>query len=412
MKKIFTLLFLGTISAGAAAQPLLTENFNFTGALSANGWAVHSGTTGPVSTVAGLTYAGYPGSGEGNAAFVTGTSATEDVNRDFTSQNTSGTAVWTSFLVNVTDPAVAAGTYFLHLGNRVSGSTFTQFAPRVFAQTTAAGVLFGVSAGGAAVYATNTFTRNTTYLIYVKYTINTTGNDTTKIWVRTAGVAATEAALGTPDVEVNDQAGQDIISGIGLRQATGLPGLVVDAIRVGVGFASTLPSTLRNLNASVQNNNTRISFEASNEINVANYTIEKSADGRSFKTLAVLEARGGGFYQYTDVAPAGNAWYRIRTNDLDGRSQLSSIVAVNTAKSISLKLIPNPATDLVILSFAPVQQEATVSITDMNGRRLQTTVIAAGSAQVSLNVNSLIRGNYLIQVIDGSSISTTQFLKN
>ncbi|RYY44991.1 MAG: hypothetical protein EOO06_17275, partial [Chitinophagaceae bacterium] len=73
MKKIFTKSFFFLFSlllstAGVKAQLLANENFTFTGALSNNGWSIHSGAgTNPISTTTGLTYTGLQGSGVGNA---------------------------------------------------------------------------------------------------------------------------------------------------------------------------------------------------------------------------------------------------------------------------------------------------------------------------------------------------------
>jgi hypothetical protein len=60
-------IFINTVSA-----QLLTEDFNFSGNLTDNGWARHSGTTDVIATTTGLTYTGYVGSGTGNAANVIG----------------------------------------------------------------------------------------------------------------------------------------------------------------------------------------------------------------------------------------------------------------------------------------------------------------------------------------------------
>src|SRR5687767_13182893 len=73
----------GKASPQAPEALLLVEDFPYSGALNANGWSVHSGAgTNPIQTTAGLTYAGYPGSGLGNAAQM-GNAGGEDVNRGF-----------------------------------------------------------------------------------------------------------------------------------------------------------------------------------------------------------------------------------------------------------------------------------------------------------------------------------------
>ena len=58
-------------SPEAPEASLFVDNFTYSGALTNNGWAAHSGAaTSPLSTTTGLTFAGYPGSGTGNAVLV------------------------------------------------------------------------------------------------------------------------------------------------------------------------------------------------------------------------------------------------------------------------------------------------------------------------------------------------------
>jgi hypothetical protein len=114
-----------------AAPPLLVEDFSYTAAtaLTANGWAAHSaGGTNPITVVTpGLTYAGYPSSGVGNA--VSMTTSGEDDNKTFASQ-TSG-IIYAAFMVNVS-AANLPGDYFFHLaetpltGNIFRGKVFVK----------------------------------------------------------------------------------------------------------------------------------------------------------------------------------------------------------------------------------------------------------------------------------------------
>jgi hypothetical protein len=103
MKKIFTILsLLGSVAA--FTQPLLSDDFNYSGLITSNGWSSHNGTLGQLSTTAGLSYPGYTGSGIGNAvAVLAGTSGTggvsEDANREISPAiSGNGAVVWMTFL--------------------------------------------------------------------------------------------------------------------------------------------------------------------------------------------------------------------------------------------------------------------------------------------------------------------------
>jgi hypothetical protein len=246
----------GAITAGIdfiantklAGPALLAENFDYSGLLSANGWSVHSGTTNPVSTAAGLSYAGYAGSGIGNAAFI-GNLGGEDVNFAIEMQNSNGTEIFSSLLVNISDTATSkSGDYFFHLGYQSSSTSFTAFSSRLFAKIVSGNVQFGISNTSTATYAANNFSKNTTYLAVMKYTINAAGNDEAKLWVFSSLLPASEEAAGTPLVIHSSTAGQDFINAIGLRQgsSTASAAVVVDGITVNTAWPIGVTSVHKN----------------------------------------------------------------------------------------------------------------------------------------------------------------------
>lgn len=234
MKKIYSLLFLAvtTLSFGQ----VLTDDFNYAdnSLLTANGWVAHSGTTNFIDVGAsnGLTYAGY-NTAANNAARLDNTG--EDVNKSFAAPVTSGTLYY-SFLVNV---ASGDAGYFTHLGAN------TNFAARIFVKPSAnAGKInFGISNTGTASFAAvpTDFDINTTYLIIVKYDVSATG--AASIWVRSAGVPATEAAAGTPE-HTTSASGQATIAGVYLRQYVATQNITVDEIKVYTTWFGETPCSL------------------------------------------------------------------------------------------------------------------------------------------------------------------------
>ncbi|MBL0146850.1 MAG: hypothetical protein IPP48_15130 [Chitinophagaceae bacterium] len=138
MKKVYFLLLLVLGSMGVWGQ-VLTENFSYTAGqpITANGWTAHNaaGTNAITVTSPGLTYAGHPGSGVGNA--VTMTTTGEDDNKALSSAITTGSA-YTSFLVNVS-AAQATGDYFVGLL-----ATTSTFPIRIYAKSTTGGFSLGL----------------------------------------------------------------------------------------------------------------------------------------------------------------------------------------------------------------------------------------------------------------------------
>lgn len=240
---ILSILTIGTfLTSSVSAATLLVEDFNAAAgtAITTANWAAHSGAgTNPLVTSApGLTLAGYPSSGVGNA--VTLATTGEDANRVFAVQSSG--SVYAAFMVTVTEASVdPAGGYFFHLGPDPIGTTFRG---RVFAKKDASNnVAFGISKAATAVadiaYTPFTYSLNTTYLIVVKYTIvDGATNDTVSMIVSTTVPTAEPAATAT----ATDIATQSDVNpgSVAIRQgATATsPTVRVDGIRVGTDWAS------------------------------------------------------------------------------------------------------------------------------------------------------------------------------
>ncbi len=242
---LFVLLFSTKSMQG---QVLFTENFNYSGTISSNGWTAitpQPAVPNVVSTTSGLTFTDYLGSGIGNAAQLLNLGG-EDYNISFASQNTNSQSVYFSFLVNVNDAATTkSGDYFFISGSP-GGATWTTFAARVFAKITAGSVYFGLSNTSTATYGTTAFAKNTTYLLVVKYTIATGAtSDPVSLWVIPTGIPQSEVLAGTPELSNTTTNGTDAISTIGLRQgsATNSVQTIVDGFRVGLTWSDILPST-------------------------------------------------------------------------------------------------------------------------------------------------------------------------
>lgn len=245
MKKILLFLITTLFVTWNINEAQTIDDFNYAGNLNANGWSVHSGAgSNVIATTTGLSYAGYINSGIGNAALINNLGG-EDVNYTpgIGPYNTNGATVYLSFMVKVTEGGNKTGDYFFNLGNRTSVTSFSSFCSRIFAKVNAGAVNFGISNSSTASYGTTNFSTNTTYVIVVKYTINTAGNDQADLWVYTAGIPNTEATAGAKEYSSTTTAGQDIINAIALRQgSTTQPQTVVDGLRIATSWFSLITS--------------------------------------------------------------------------------------------------------------------------------------------------------------------------
>lgn len=243
MKKLYTLLFtllVGFLSFGQ----ILSDDFNYTDSdlLTNNGWTAYSGTGTEaidVGTSNGLVYTGYSGT-TGFTSAITGNAARldnngEDVQKTFTPV-TSG-FIYYSFLINVDATHSTTGYY---AGLTTTGTTFGN---RLFVKpsTTSGKINFGISNTSTANYSTTDFNPNTTYLVIVKYDVTATGSYS--MWIKAAGVPATEATAGVPDV-TNSGSGSANIGGFFFRQFNASENLTVDGLRMYSTWFNTTPCDL------------------------------------------------------------------------------------------------------------------------------------------------------------------------
>jgi hypothetical protein len=228
----------GEVQTPAGPTIFLEENFNYTAGelLTANGWTAHSGAGSNPAIVGstGLTYAGYPPSSglSGETVF---SGPAEDVHRTFPVQ-TNG-AVYASFLFNAMSLPNTTADYLIHFGPDPIG---TDLKGRFFIQKDNDGNLrFGLTKAAAAtgaVWTDYVYAQNTTYLIVIKYVINSgTANDEVYMWVNPA-IGATEP---TPQLTASDATGTDAanIGSIAIRQGTNTPLALIDGIRVSNDWA-------------------------------------------------------------------------------------------------------------------------------------------------------------------------------
>lgn len=426
MKRNFVLFALVSVFAFCSSlfgQSLLNEDFTFSDTLNGNnGWVAHSGIgTNPIGTVPGLTYAGYPGSGTGNAAFIKNTGG-EDVNRTFTAQTGNGTSIYVSLLVNVTDTAQAkTGDYILNLGTLSAQTTFTNFCNRLLVRKVAGNVNFGIeNLSTTPTYGATNFSINTTYLLIMKYTINTAGADSVKLWVVATGVPVNEDAAGTPEHFIYTEAGKDTVNAIALRQgsSSNSVGCVVDAIHIANAWSYLVPVEMTSFTANTVNNTVRLNWSTATEKNNRGFVVERSINKNSWSNITFISGSGNSTeiknYSFTDKSVnSGKYYYRLKQVDFDGSFEYSKTVEADVAAPKEYKLFanyPNPFNPSTKIAFTlPETQVVKLRVFNMLGQEIATLVnskMEAGKHEITFNAKNLTSGVYIYKLEAGSFVQT------
>ena len=115
---------------------------------------------------------------------------------------------------------------------------------------------------------------------------------------------------------------------------------------------TVLPVTFSTVKASKQNDDIQVDWKVENEINIKEYQVERSADGRQFENLGTVMATGNNSanYKWLDKNPfSGNNFYRIKSIGADGDGRYSSIVKVSIENNNhNIVIYPNPITNNVV----------------------------------------------------------------
>ena len=183
----------------------------------------------------------------------------------------------------------------------------------------------------------------------------------------------------------------------------------------------TLPVSLINFKGERNGYRNVLSWTTLTEQNNRGFELQRSANGRDFSTLAFVGTRSLGgnsssliSYKYDDIKPfSGNCYYRLKQIDNDGRLKISDVVLLKGAQLNAFALsniYPNPAKETVnLILTAPSVDKADITLTDLAGKPVlvQAVQIATGANNISLSINKLPAGNYLIKIAGANGYAPT-----
>ncbi len=174
-----------------------------------------------------------------------------------------------------------------------------------------------------------------------------------------------------------------------------------------------LPVTITNYELRITNEKQVVnSWEATSEINVSHYKIQRSTNSKDFETVGTVKAIGSGAnnYSFTDDNPAnGINYYRLQSVDKDGAATYSKVVSCElSVVSKPIAVYPNPSRDNVIIIGSHI---ASVQVIDNIGRVVKVITLK-DATNPTLSVSGLPAGVYhlRVQTSDGG-VSGVGFVK-
>ncbi len=169
--------------------------------------------------------------------------------------------------------------------------------------------------------------------------------------------------------------------------------------------SSPLPVDFIGIVVKRSNNIAEIRWDIANQVNVKEYHIEKSDNGRSFNKTGSVTATDGSLYSYTDgAAGTGTVLYRIKSVDVDGKTKYSSVVRLKGTTSYSniLRLYPLPARNEVTLEHKNLSSHAKITIRTIDGRTVKNITPSNGASHTPIDLMGFVPGIYIVLVDDGN----------
>jgi hypothetical protein len=184
---------------------------------------------------------------------------------------------------------------------------------------------------------------------------------------------------------------------------------------------TTTAVDLLSFDATRNERNNLLSWQVDNEWNMARYEVERSAFGREFEPIGVVESKGDGFeskfYTFLDKEPLfGSNYYRLRMVDADGTVYFSDIAHVQVSKwSADHNLVVYP-TEVRKGSVVNIHTDFDIPTTgldiriyDMNGRLVVSDRMLTDQHEVFLG-HSFISGIYQLVAINNNHMYKQRFV--
>ncbi|HVE60572.1 MAG TPA: T9SS type A sorting domain-containing protein [Chitinophagaceae bacterium] len=175
-----------------------------------------------------------------------------------------------------------------------------------------------------------------------------------------------------------------------------------------------LPVNLIAFTASLNNNNNKtvsVKWTTATERNVNHFVVEKSYNGINFQNAAVVMAYGNTTskmnYSYTDnITTVQNEliYYRLRTLDIDGKSELSQVRSIridnNNTLQTGLLTYPNPVVSNLEITIPTNWQGKKLSyeLINHNGQAAKRLYIGKSGHTEQINLTHLVPGYYILKL--------------
>lgn len=186
------------------------------------------------------------------------------------------------------------------------------------------------------------------------------------------------------------------------------------------GEGNTSIHYLKNFKGALFGNKVQLQWTVAENENNKYFEVEKSSDGKEFKSLATMqstEKKGDESYQFTD-ALQGQGYYRLKLVNNNNIRMYSNVTyfKTNTIGSNEVTLFQNPVQQNIKFGFtSETKAVGMITVYDLSGRKIlqRSQEVVKGYNMMNIPVEMyLSRGMYLLEVVYDNNRLTTKLRKD
>lgn len=178
---------------------------------------------------------------------------------------------------------------------------------------------------------------------------------------------------------------------------TSTKGWTINGDIYNAGCSTALPVTLHSFSAIYRAPNAVLNWQSGAESGLNYYCVEKSVDGTNYNSVGkILVTGSGSYYSLVLPQPEGQAFYRLKMVDLDGKTDYSRIQTVShkRATTFIISVFPNPVRDGKL--HIEATKSGTVRIFNQIGQQVLHARVSEGLQVIDISL--LASGIYLIKL--------------
>ena len=192
-----------------------------------------------------------------------------------------------------------------------------------------------------------------------------------------------------------------------------------NAIEKGIMSEQPLPVSIAYFKGKNNKGTAEIEWMTHSEHNNAYFGLQRSVDGKTYKTIAELPGRGNTSaahtYTYIDRTPApGINYYRLQQTDVNGNINLwNEVIAIDNRIGASVPSLYFYNDNLYTSAVVQQPMACQMFITDLSGRKVldKTYLLMAGKNEVKTDVSFLKSGVYAVCLKINGNKNTLKFVK-